>query len=50
MKKFICILSILTQAMALSAKNYYVSPQGKDKNNGLSKSKALPLLSRLKPS
>ena len=46
MKKFICILSILTQAMALCAKNYYVSPQGKDKNNGLSKSKAFASLAQ----
>ena len=33
MRKNICILFILIQVMTLSAKNYYVSPQGKDKNS-----------------
>ena len=44
MKRFIYILSILAQVMTLCAKNYYVSPQGKAKNNGESKAKAFASL------
>lgn len=46
MRKIICILSILAQVMTLSAKNYYVSPQGKDKNSGESKTKAFASLAK----
>lgn len=43
MKRFICILSILAQVMTLCAKNYYVSPQGKQKTMAKVRRKPLPL-------